>query len=521
MRPLRQSLGSRAAAVVFSALCFPVAFAQPSSPPAQPSYGIEPGAWAVGFRLLEGQDTSRAVTAGNGSATHPRPLRVYVWYPAERAAQPMRFRRYAELAEGDIWPAEIAGVQGEKLRYERRPLARSLGNDGFDALLRQPVLAAEGAKAQGGPFPLIVLGVGLYYESPVTFAALAEYLAGRGFVVASTPLNGTNSPVARVVETDLETQVRDLEQVIASARELPFVSRETLGVLGFDMGGMAGLILTMRSVDVDAYASIGSGLLFEHPSGLPRIAHGYDPLALRVPWFHADRAQSASAPPANPDQESLFAQATRSDRYLLLIENMDHFDFTSDALVAGPDAMVGYWPPSTPARAASSRTVARYVHRFFAAALAQDAESRAFLAQAPEESIPGRKVTIEHRAAGPGSITYEQFIAAVVAGRGEEAIRDLRSVAAAEPNHFMLQQENLDRALASLLFTWGLGRETIPVIEFMRERYPSPRALGYLTEAYVLAGDTPAALDVLTRFAEQYPDSAPIVQRRIEELRAR
>jgi predicted Zn-dependent protease len=207
---------------------------------------------------------------------------------------------------------------------------------------------------------------------------------------------------------------------------------------------------------------------------------------------------------------------------LLLIENMDHFDFTSDALVAGPDFAVGYWPPSTPARTASSRTIARYVHRFFAAALSQDADSRAFLAQVPEDSIPGRKVTIEHRAATPGSITYEQFIEAVVAGRAAEAIRELRAVAAAEPGHFMLQQNNLDRAIASLLFTWGLARETIPVIEFMGERYPSPRAPhGYLAEAYLLAGDTAAAIDALTRLGQQYPDAAAGVQRRIDALRAR
>jgi hypothetical protein len=295
---------------------------------------------------------------------------------------------------------------------------------------------------------------------------------------------------------------------------------QTLGVLGFDVGGMAGLILTMRSVDVDAYASIGSGLMFEHPSGLPRIAQGYDPLALRVPWFHADRAQNAVAPP-NSNQESLFAQATRSDRYLLLIENMDHFDFTSDALVAGPAPMASYWPPGSPARPASSRTVAHYVHRFFAAALAHDADSRAFLAQAPDDSIPGRKVTIEHRTAAPGSITYEQFIEAVVAGRAAEAIGDLRAAAAAEPNHFMLQQNNLDRAVVSLLFTWGLARETIPVIEFMGERYPSPRALGLLSQAHVIAGDTPAAIDDLTRLGQQFPNVAAEAQRQIDALRAR
>jgi hypothetical protein len=513
---LRLPLVALAAAALFSV----GGLAQPAGPVesdlAVPV--IEPGDLAVGFRLIEGEDASRTVTAGNGATAHARPLRTYVWYPAERAARPMRFGRYAELAEGDVWPAEIAGAQHDKLKYANRPLARSLGAEGYAELLRQPVLAAENARPLPGPFPLIALAPGLYYESPVTFAALGEYLAGRGFVVASTPLNGTNSPVARVVETDLETQVRDLEQVIARARDLPFVSSDTLGVLGFDMGGMAGLILTMRSVDVDAYASIGSGLLFEHPSGLPRIAHGYDPLAIRVPWFHADRAQNAAPPPNAPNQESLFAQATRSDRYLLLVESMDHFDFTSDALVAGPDAVVGYWPPRTPARAASSRVVARYVHEFFAAVLVSNGDGRAFLARVPEDSVPGRKVTIEHRAAAPASITYDEFVAAVVAGRADEAIGKLRAVAATEPSHFMLQEENLDRAIASLLFTWGLARETIPVIEFLAERYPSPRAEQYLVEGYVLAENHPAAIEVLTRFVERYPNAAA-ARARLEALR--
>ena len=35
----------------------------------------------------------------------------------------------------------------------------------------------------------------------------------------------------------------DLEFVIAQARRFSFVSQDKLGVFGFDMGGMAGLIL--------------------------------------------------------------------------------------------------------------------------------------------------------------------------------------------------------------------------------------------------------------------------------------
>jgi dienelactone hydrolase len=517
---MRRSLGLHRAALVVGLLFLAEALTQPREPALSEAYGDEAGAFSVGFRLLEWEDTARTVTAGVDATPHPRPLRAYVWYPAERRSAPMRFGRYAELAAGDVWPAEIAGPLRDKLAYSRRPLARSLGAEGYDALLRKRVLAAENAEALDGPFPLIVLAVGLYYESPATFAALGEHLAGRGFVVASAPLMGTNSPVARVVEQDLETQVRDLEQVIARARELPFVSRSNLGVIGFDMGGMAGLILTMRSADVDAYASIGSGLLFEHPSGLPRIAHAYDPLALRVPWFHADRAQNAAPAPDSKAQESLFAAATRADRYLLLIQDMEHFDFTSDALIAGQGAMPGYWTPATPARAASSRLIERYLGSFFAAVLAQDEDARAFLARPPEQSVPGRPVTLEQRAAAPASITYEEVVVAVVEGRADEAIRELRALATVEPDHFMLQENNLSRLSVSLLFTWGLGRETVPLVEFMLERYPSPGTQRLLAEAHILAEDYPAAIEILSRFVEQYPNAAG-ARAQLEALRSR
>ena len=197
----------------------------------------------------------------------------------------MRFGRYAALADGDVWPAEIIGTTRDTLAYSRRPLSRSVTPAAYAALLQQPVLARENAKPLDGPFPLIVVGQGLYYESPIAFAMMAEYLAARGFVVGTAPLAGTNSPIVRLDVPDLETQVRDMEFVIARARELPFVSRDSLGVLGFDMGGMAGVLLAMRNRDVDAFVSLDSGIVMDHPSGLPKISPDYDPSALRVPWL--------------------------------------------------------------------------------------------------------------------------------------------------------------------------------------------------------------------------------------------
>jgi len=243
----------------------------------------------------------------------------------------MQFGRYAQLATDDVWPEDIAPGLRQRLQFANGPLARSLSKTSYSALLARPVRAVENAAPLAGPFPLIVIGLGLYYESPITFATTAEYLAGRGFVVATAPLVGTRTALVRLDVTDLETQMRDLELVIARARQFSFVDAERLGVLGFDQGGMAGVVLAMRNRDVDAFVSLDSGIQYPHASRLPRSSPHYDPLALRVPWLHA--ASRADGPPRADGGQSLFDQAVHSERYWLRIQDLGHADFTSYALV--------------------------------------------------------------------------------------------------------------------------------------------------------------------------------------------
>ncbi len=485
-------------------------------------HGLEPGDYPVGFRLIEERDYSRAVTGGTSLSTaHPRPVRTYLWYPARDSddAQSMRFGRYAALADEDIWPAEIAGDLREKLKFSRRVLARSLGPEGFEALLQQPVVATENAEALEGPFPLVVIGQGLYYESPVAFAALGEYLAGRGFVVATCPLVGTNSPLVRIDVQGLETQVRDLEFVIGQARRFSFVSEERLGVFGFDMGGMAALILTMRNADVDAFMSVSSGILYEHPSGIPAASPDYDPLALRAPWLHSVPAEWLTQPP-DSQAESLFETAVYSDRYLLLTDGMGHVDYTSYALIEGRSEMGGYWAAAESEDVEGHKAVSQYVANFFAAFLTQDSESRAFLSQHPRESIPGSAMTLEHRSAAPASITYEEFVQAVLAGQATQAIDEVRALRETQPEHILLTETYLQRLVWSLRDTWGLTEEAMQVIRFTVELYPlSVGAQRMLAEGYVDGGDYPAAIEVYSRLLEQHPDDNRI-RSRLERLRS-
>jgi tetratricopeptide (TPR) repeat protein len=283
---------------------------------------------------------------------------------------------------------------------------------------------------------------------------------------------------------------------------------------------MAGLILAMRNLDVDAFASMDSGILHPHPSGLPRSLPHYDPFALRIPWLHG-MGSSDPNQPADSENASLFDQAVYSNRYRLVAEGLGHVDFTSYALVDGRGPMPNYWAAGAPEAGVRHGIVAEYIYNFFAAFLLQNAESLAFISQHPEEAFPGSTMRLEHRAATPASIGYDEFVQAVVTGRAEEAIDELRAAADVEPGHVLLDEIYLGRLAVSLLYTWGLAHEAMPVLEFMAERDPSSvRAQAMLAEGYILVENYPAAIEVFSRYLEQHPDDTG-ARARLEWLRSR
>lgn len=463
---------------------------------------------SVGFQLFEDKDASRAVLSGSSDRTvHARPIRTYIWYPAKESdtVQAMSFERYAQLAGDDIWPKEVAGNLRSELKYSAKVLARSLGEKHYKQLLLQPVRATEAAEALEGPFPLIVIGQGLYYESPVTFAALAEYLASQGFVVATCPLVGTNSPIVKMDVQDLETQVRDLEFVIGRARRLPYVSPEKLGVFGFDMGGMSGLILTMRNADVDAFVSVSSGILYEKPNTIPSSSPNYDPLALRVPWLHSVPIYWLQ--PAESKVDSLFDTARHADRYLLLTKDLGHVDYTSYALIPDRSAMSGYWGESNSAITSEHNLVNRYVSEFFTAFLKNDSESLSFLSKDPKEIAADSTMTLEHRSALPSLITYEEFVQAIVAGEAEQAIDKVRVLSAVAPDHKLLSEVYLERLIWSLRDTWGFHEKVMPAIRLRVELFPeSVGAQHMLADGYIGIGDHAAAMQVFKKILEKNPE---------------
>jgi predicted Zn-dependent protease len=197
---------------------------------------------------------------------------------------------------------------------------------------------------------------------------------------------------------------------------------------------------------------------------------------------------------------------------------LGHADYTSYALVEGRGAAANYWEAVTPARSTAHRVVADYVLQFFTAQL--NAGSVVFLERDVRQDLADASATLEHRAAAAAPIGYDELVREIVGGQAAEAIAELRSLAATTPNHTLLTEFNLGRLCTSLLFTWNLAEQTLPLVEFMSELYPSsPNAKMMLGETQSVLGNTPAAIAAYEQLLERLPGNLG-VQSRLEELRS-
>ncbi|HEX7240166.1 MAG TPA: dienelactone hydrolase family protein [Longimicrobiaceae bacterium] len=331
--------------------------------------GVAPGPHAVGFRVEQRFDPARS----REGSERGRPVRVALWYPARPAGARLTLRGYARLLAG---PGEERRALSFPTDEAGPPAAR------VDSLLALRTYAAAGAPAATGRHPLVVLGMGWSYESPLMQVVLAEYLVSRGYVVAAPVLAGTRSPEVRVDAADLETAVRDLEQAAVWARTLPGVDPERLAVAGFDLGGMAAALLAMRDARVDAVVSLDSGILSDRlMRELMRPSPFYALDRLRAPLLHATRPREENLARGLGEDLAVFDSAGAAPRYLLRVPGMRHADFALWGMVEG--VLPAFWGSVEGNPAPKHAALLLRVGRFLDAWVRGDAGARAALDRDP------------------------------------------------------------------------------------------------------------------------------------------
>ncbi|MEW6363446.1 MAG: tetratricopeptide repeat protein [Acidobacteriota bacterium] len=483
---------------------------------AENSGHLASGRNAVGFKLIVAADPTRSYPAAAGTSVQDRPMRVYLWYPAvPDQGKPLTIGDFVRWAGEDFGETTRGRPAGEPALPV--PLKRGLEAEDIGPLLARPLRSHLGPSAASGEFPLLVFGQGLYYESPLSNAVLCEYLASRGFIVATCPLVGTRYRLTNLNAEDLETQVRDLEFVLAEARAAFPGRTARLGVVGYDLGGMAGLLLAMHRPEIAAFLSIDSGIHIPHPSGLPGAHPSYREECFTIPWMHVTQARFLEAARTEKPEATLSGRRKYGDSWMVGLPTVNHGGFTSYATFGIRNPVRGYWEGFGDEARNVHDAMCRLAGDFFEATL-KDAPAALSLWTCGTDAAGrgGLEVEFLRGAAAPES---SRSLLRRIMEAGLDAVRpDIDRIRAANPGAEILNGQELRWLAYHFLLWWGREKEALDAFQLNVELHPkSAEAWAGLGEACLLSGENEEAITSFRKALELNPD-LPNVKAALEAL---
>ena len=191
-----------------------------------------------------------------------------------------------------------------------------------------------------------------------------------------------------------------------------------LGIIGYDLGGMAGLILSMRNPGVNAFLSLDAGILFGHFSGLPNSHSHYNEKNFTIPWMHVTQSRFIETFRDEQGLSNLFDRKRHGDSYLVRVLTDNHGEFSSYAMFGIRNAVAGYWGPWQSGSSDRYRAICQKALNFFDAYLKKDEESLEKLRESAHLQDPKETgMSVEYKPGQSPPPSMEDFIQTLVLGQ--------------------------------------------------------------------------------------------------------
>lgn len=188
--------------------------------------------FSVGFQYLELQDSTRQYDSV------PRPVNLFVWYPADQGGVSMGYGDYFEQDQKRIPHLK----DGEPfMPFLKEPVEKRLSPENLEKCLELPLDINMNAPRTGGHYPLI-----LYFpgggRTGYTHSFLCEELARSGFIVVGISSLGIDQVRNPGGLAGLELEMEDLYFAYKSVKARYPLSGK-IGLLSFTQRSNASQIL--------------------------------------------------------------------------------------------------------------------------------------------------------------------------------------------------------------------------------------------------------------------------------------
>jgi len=250
-----------------------VSFGMPTNSFSQDT-NLEFGNHSVGFKYVYQLDKTRDWIPSPFDSLHKqktmfRPIRIAIWYPAERESkETMKFENYINPEAPDKYYGKLNEVMNDYDMWSYNGMFDK-NKTVINSVLDLNTNAVFNAKEKPGKYPAVLYCAGWFSRSPDN-ALMAEYLASHGYVVITVPQLGTGSTVFdfKVTEDRLITQVKDLEFALDYAVTLGNVDKEKIVSAGYSIGGIVQLWLSQQNERIKALIALDGSFMFEEWAAL-------------------------------------------------------------------------------------------------------------------------------------------------------------------------------------------------------------------------------------------------------------
>jgi dienelactone hydrolase len=471
-------------------------------------FSNEPGPYPVGVQVKAQYDYSRVflpavdmVTGQPETHERARPIQSITWYPAKARGKPLTYRDYmaSKATEDAFWlsPAEVQRLTDADTAGNAAGLPPAIARQ----VLAQPMRASRDAPAAGGKFPVVI-----YAPSFSAYAAenldLCEYLASHGYIVIASRSMGARSKAMTLDLEGLEAQAGDIGFLIGQAHAMPQADMSRIAVVGFSWGGLANVLAAAKDDRIRALVSL-DGSLRSHPQwvdGGKDAARYVSPARLAVPMLFVG-SQRDSVETLVKDRKrldySLLNAMTYADMTIVTMRPMVHADFAAVTHHYANDEHFDEYSRSEVGMAYG--WTARYVERFLAAYLNNDAGAMAFLDSRPSSNkAPAHMLSVERRKGAGTPPTLEAFVRALQTGGYEHAQEVYDGMHAANPAFTV--EPVWCNVYGYQLLRAGHAKDAVPIFRLGTRLEPKWSGIAdSLGEAYEAVGERQLAIDEYRR----------------------